>query len=104
MVVSMRPIRREQVVRAIQVTSRFPATHGARCTSATPRSSESTALDEVDFETGRVEIGPDEVPLFWGCGCTPQAAAMKAGLDFMITHKAGHLFITDTLSEEIAAL
>ena len=30
--------------------------------------------------------------------------SMKAGLDFMITHKAGHLFITDTLSEEIAAL
>ncbi len=61
-------------------------------------------LDDVDFETGRVEIGPGEVPLFWGCGCTPQAAAMKAGLDFMIAHKAGHLFITDTLSEEIAAL
>jgi len=104
MVVSMRPIHREQVVRAIQVTSRFPATHGAPVQIGNPSTIGIDDLDDVDFETGRVEIGPDEVPLFWGCGCTPQAAAMKAGLDFMITHKAGHLFITDTLSEEIAAL
>ena len=36
MVVSMRPIKRDQVVRAVQVTSRFPATHGAPVHIGTP--------------------------------------------------------------------
>ena len=37
MVVSMRPVKRDQVVRAVQVTSRFPATHGAPVHIGTPR-------------------------------------------------------------------
>ena len=44
------------------------------------------------------------MPVFWGCGCTPQAVTLASNVDFMITHKAGHLFLTDTLAEEIAAL
>lgn len=104
MVVSMRPIRRDQVVRAVQVASRFPATHGAPVHIGDPSDIGIDDLDDVCFGTGRVEVRPDEVPVFWGCGCTPQAVALRAKIDFMITHKAGHLFITDTLSEEIAAL
>ena len=37
MVVSMRPVRRDKIVRAVQVTSRFPSTTARRCISATPR-------------------------------------------------------------------
>ena len=38
LVVSMRPVPQAQVVKAVQVTSRFPNAHGARrCTSATQR-------------------------------------------------------------------
>jgi uncharacterized protein YcsI (UPF0317 family) len=103
MVVSMRPIRHEQVVRAVQVTSRFPATHGAPVHIGDP-SHIGIDLDDVGFGTGRIEVRPGEVPVFWGCGCTPQAVGLQSKIDFMITHKAGHLFITDTLSEEIAAL
>ena len=104
MVVSMRPIRHAQVVRAVQVTSRFPATHGAPVHIGDPSIIGIDDLDDVCLGTGRVEIRSDEVPVFWGCGCTPQAVALESKLDFMITHKAGHLFITDVLSEEIAAL
>ncbi|MEE8110770.1 MAG: putative hydro-lyase [bacterium] len=104
MVVSMRPVRHDQVVRAVQVTSRFPATHGAPVHIGDPSIIGIKDLDDVCFGAGRVEVRDDEVPLFWGCGCTPQAVALESNLDFMITHKAGHLFITDTLSEEIAAL
>lgn len=103
MVVSMRPIKRSQLVRAIQVTSRFPATHGAPVHVGDPAAI-GIDLDKVDFGSGRVELKDDEVPVFWGCGGTPQAVALASKIDFMITHKIGHLFVTDTLSEEIAAL
>ena len=103
MVVSMRPIKHAQVVRAVQVTSRFPATHGAPVHIGDP-SVIGVDLENTGFQTDYVGPRDGEVPVFWGCGCTPQAVALNSKLDFIITHKAGHMFITDTLSEEIAAL
>ncbi len=104
MVVSMRPIKHHQVVRAVQVTSRFPATHGAPIHMGDPSVIGISDLNDVCYDTWQAPIESDETPVFWGCGCTPQAVALASKPDFMITHKAGHLFITDTLSEEIAAL
>ncbi|RUM99212.1 putative hydro-lyase [Pseudaminobacter arsenicus] len=103
MVVSMRPIKNHQLVRAIQVTSRFPATHGAPVHVGDP-SLIGVDLNKTDFDTGVFELGEDDVPVFWGCGGTPQAVALASKIDFMITHKVGHLFITDKRSEAIAAL
>jgi len=103
MVVSMRPVKSSQLVRAVQVTSRFPATHGAPVHIGDPAAI-GVDLDNVGFGSSRIEVKPDEVPVFWGCGCTPQAAALASKPEFMITHKAGFLFVTDLLSEEIAAL
>ena len=45
---------------------------------------------------------PDEIPLFWGCGVTPQAAAIAAKPSLMITHFPGAMFITDKLSNDLA--
>ena len=42
-----------------------------------------------------VEVRPGEVPVFWACGVTPQAAVMQARPPFAITHKPGHMFLTD---------
>ena len=42
-----------------------------------------------------VTIRPGEVPVFWPCGVTPQAAVMASRPDFCITHAPGHMFITD---------
>lgn len=103
MVVSMRPVKREQLVRAVQVTSRFPATHGAPVHIGDP-SLIGVDLGKTDFDTGVFELAEDDVPVFWGCGGTPQAVALASKIDFMITHKVGHLFVTDKLSEEIAAI
>lgn len=103
MVVSMRPIKNHQLVRAIQVTSRFPATHGAPIHVGDP-SLIGVDLNKTDFDTGVFELAEDDVPVFWGCGGTPQAVALASKIDFMITHKVGHLFITDKRSEAIAAL
>ena len=42
-----------------------------------------------------VTIRPGEVPVFWPCGVTPQAAVMAAKVPFAITHAPGHMLITD---------
>lgn len=101
MVVSMRPIPIDKVVRAVQATSRFPATHGSPVHMGDPKKIGVYDLSKPDFGDA-FAIGEDDVPVFWACGCTPQAVAMKAKLDFMITHSPGYLFLTDVLSEELA--
>ena len=38
---------------------------------------------------------PGELPVFWACGVTPQAAVMASGVPFAVTHAPGYMFITD---------
>lgn len=103
LVVSMRPIPREKVVRAIQVTSRFPAVHGAPVHIGDP---EALGIEDVNRPDlgDPVEIRDGEVPVFWACGVTPQAVAMSSKPPFMITHSPGHMFITDVRDEDLAVL
>jgi uncharacterized protein YcsI (UPF0317 family) len=42
-----------------------------------------------------VEVRDGETPVFWACGVTPQAVVQAARLPFAITHKPGHMFVTD---------
>jgi uncharacterized protein YcsI (UPF0317 family) len=46
----------------------------------------------------------NEVPVFWACGVTPQAVAMKVRPDVMITHAPGHMFISDKKDEDYSVL
>jgi uncharacterized protein YcsI (UPF0317 family) len=101
MVVTMRPIPPHLVSRAVAITARFPNTHG------TPvHIGDGAAIGIPDL--GRVDFGapPDieegEIPVFWGCGVTPQMAALRSHIPFMITHKAGHMFVTDRTIDEVA--
>ena len=103
MVVSMRPVKREQVVRAVQVTSRFPATHGAPVHIGRPSDIGIRDLDRPDFGDP-VEIRPDEEPVFWACGVTPQAVALNCRPPLMITHAPGRMFITDQRDADYAVL
>lgn len=48
-----------------------------------------------------VTIKPNEVPVFWGCGVTPQSVALDAKPELMITHSPGHMFITDIKDSEL---
>ena len=36
-----------------------------------------------------------ELPVFWACGVTPQAAIAAAKPPFAITHAPGHMLVTD---------
>jgi uncharacterized protein YcsI (UPF0317 family) len=40
-------------------------------------------------------VHPGEVPVFWGCGVTPQAAVMASRPAYAIGHAPGHMAITD---------
>ena len=103
MVVSMRPIPREKVVRAVQVTSRFPAVHGAPVHIGEPEAIGVADLFAPDFGDP-VEIKEGEVPVFWACGVTPQSVAMSVKPPLMITHSPGYMFITDKKDEDLAVL
>ncbi|AWM42369.1 putative hydro-lyase [Gemmata obscuriglobus] len=94
MVVSMRPLTPAQEVKATQICSRFPRAHGAPVHFGDPTAIGIRDITKPDFGDG-VEIRNNEVPVFWACGVTPQAALMQAKPPFAITHKPGHMFLTD---------
>lgn len=103
MVVTMRPIPSDKVSRAVQITSRYASVHGAPVHIGDPSKIGIKNLRKPDFGDP-VTIKKDEVPVFWACGVTPQAVVMKAKPDLCITHTPGHMFISDLLNEELAAL
>ena len=47
-----------------------------------------------------VEVRPGEVPVFWACDVTPQAAVMASQVPYAITHAPGHMFLTDVPDTE----
>lgn len=103
MVVSMRPMTEKEAIRAVQVTSRFPSVHGAPVHIGNPEAIGINNIQRPDFGDP-VTIKDGEVPVFWGCGVTPQAVAMHVKPEIMITHAPGHMFITDLKNEEFSVL
>jgi uncharacterized protein YcsI (UPF0317 family) len=94
LVVSMRPMKPEQAIRAIQICSRFPKSHGAPVHFGDPSVIGIADVNQPDYGDA-VEFYPGEVPVFWACGVTPQAVAVESKLPFLITHKPGHMFVSD---------
>lgn len=94
LVVSMRPVPAAQVVTAVQVTGRMPQVHGAPVHVGAPEALGIDDLARPDFGES-VESRPGDVPVFWACGVTPQAALMASRPPFAITHAPGHMFVTD---------
>lgn len=101
MVVSMRPIPAHLVVKAVQVTSRFPSVHGAPVHIGDPQQIGIHALERPDFGDA-VDVRAGEIPVFWACGVTPQAVVMTVKPDIAITHAPGYMFVTDLLNEQLA--
>jgi uncharacterized protein YcsI (UPF0317 family) len=94
LVVSMRPVPAAQVVTAVQVTGRMPQVHGAPVHVGAPEALGIADLARPDFGDP-VEARDGDVPVFWACGVTPQAALMASRPPFAITHAPGHMFVTD---------
>jgi len=94
LVVSMRPIPAADVARAAAITALMPAVHGAPVHVGEPAALGIADLGKPDFGDP-VALEAGDVPMFWACGVTSQAAVMRAAPPFAITHEPGHMFITD---------
>ena len=101
LVVSMRPLKAADAIRAIQITSRFPNVHGAPVHIGDPSQIGIADLAAPDYGDA-VDVLPDEVPVFWACGVTPQAAITQACPEFCITHAPGAMLITDLMNHQLA--
>ncbi|WP_447003632.1 putative hydro-lyase [Saccharothrix isguenensis] len=99
MVVSMRYIPADLTSRAWDVTARMPAVHGAPVHIGDPHALGIDDLDRPDFGE-RTDPQEGDVPVFWACGVTPQAAVMASKPPFAITHAPGHMFVTDVPDTE----
>ena len=94
MAVSMRPLSRANADRAAKITSRYPRAHGAPVHIGEPGAIGIADIDRP-FAGDRIEVRPGELPVFWACGITPQAAVLSAKPPLCITHAPGHMLVTD---------
>lgn len=94
LVVSMRPLATDRVADAVMISGRYPSVHGAPVQVGDPGVIGIADLARPDFGDP-VEIRPGEVPVFWACGVTPQAAVIASRIPFAITHAPGYMFVTD---------
>ena len=102
LVVSMRPMPAADAIRAVQITARFPAVHGAPVHIGDPSLIGIKDLTRPDYGDA-VPVQPDELPVFWACGVTPQAALAQARPSFCITHAPGAMLISDLLNHQLAS-
>lgn len=93
-VVSMRPMTAADAIRAVEITSRFPLAHGAPIHLGDPAEIGILDIEQPDWgDPG--DFKPNEIPVFWACGVTPQIAIRNAKLPLCVTHAPGHMLITD---------
>ncbi|KAJ4322760.1 hypothetical protein N0V84_004653 [Fusarium piperis] len=117
-VVSMRPYRKQDINRVRRITNKHSNTHGEPMAwgwealktlgisdidepewGEAPLTMDGRRLGETQAQ-GQDE--DDEVPVFWGCGVTPQEAVMRAGLaGLVMAHTPGHMVVLDATNEDI---
>ncbi len=103
MVVSMRPMKPADAIRAIQITTRFPAVHGAPVHIGKPELIGIADLMRPDYGDP-VPVHDDEIPVFWACGVTPQSVVATVKPEFCITHFPGNMLVTDRRNSEFAIM
>lgn len=103
LVVSMRPLKPADAIRAIQITTRFPAVHGAPVHIGKPELIGIKDIHKPDYGSA-VTINSDEIPVFWACGVTPQSVVDTVKPEFCITHYPGTMLVTDRKNTEFAIM
>jgi uncharacterized protein YcsI (UPF0317 family) len=102
LVVSMRPLKPREAIRAVQITSRFPSVHGAPVHLGLPAAIGIEDIAKPDYGDA-VPVHADELPVFWACGVTPQAVIAEVRPEFCITHAPGAMLITDLRNSRLAS-
>ena len=103
LVVSMRPFKAVDAIRAIQITTRFPQVHGAPVHIGEPAQIGIADLSRPDYGEA-VPVHDHEIPVFWACGVTPQSVIAASRPAFCITHAPGHMLVTDLKNHQLAIL
>lgn len=98
MVVTMRPIKADQVEQARQISARYPHAHGAPIAVGDPAPLGIADLSAPDWGEA-VDIRSGETPVYWACGVTPQNVLRDAKLPLCITHSPGHMLIADVAED-----
>lgn len=94
LVVSMRPFKPADAIRAIEITARYPRVHGSPVHLGDPH---LIGIEDLrkPWAGDATELRADELPLFWACGITPQSVVLEAKPSLCITHSPGHMLVTD---------
>lgn len=103
MVVSMRPMRAADAIRAVQICTRFPSVHGAPVHLGDPALIGIADINRPDYGDP-VTIAAGELPVFWACGVTPQVALEQAKPPLAITHSPGCMLVTDLRNSQLSVL
>ncbi len=103
MVVSMRPFKAADAIRAVQICTRFPSVHGAPIHLGDPSQIGIADLGQPDYGDA-VSLRGNELPVFWACGVTPQVALEVAKPPFAITHSPGCMLVTDLRNSQLAVM
>ena len=101
LVVSMRPFTPANAIKAVQITSRYPRVHGAPVHLGMP---ELIGVEDIGraWQGDDPNLAPDEMPVFWACGVTPQVAVRSARPPLAITHTPAHMLVTDVRNASLA--
>ncbi|NIS61834.1 MAG: DUF1445 domain-containing protein [Proteobacteria bacterium] len=100
MVVTMRLLTPAQAIIASQLTGRFYLNHGSPIHMGDPMAI-GADLGNPIVGTPLKEIPGNLIPVFWGCGVTPQIVALSSKPQLMIAHAPAHAFITDLKADQI---
>src|SRR5258708_32660152 len=95
------PSRPADAIRAIEITSRFPRSHGAPVHIGRPELIGIANLRQP-WAGDPSEVLEDELPLYWACGVTPQSVVLDARPSLCITHAPGHMLVTDLTNASLA--
>lgn len=101
LVVSMRPMKPADAIRAVQITSRFPSVHGAPVHIGKPELIGIRDLSAPDYGDA-VAVHDDELPVFWACGVTPQSVIAAVKPAFSITHAPGYMLVSDLKNSRLS--
>jgi len=101
LVVTMRPFKPADAIRAIEITSRYPRVHGSPVHIGFPEKIGIADLSRP-WVGDATEVEPGELPLFWACGVTPQSVVLDARPSLCITHAPGHMLVTDLMNSSLA--
>ncbi len=94
LVVSMRPVAEGQVGLASCLSAKLPIAHGMPIHVGNPGALGIADVARPDFGSPS-PIADGELPMFWACSVTAQVVAQASRVPLAITHKAGHMLVTD---------